>query len=150
MSTERMPFNLADLHPAVRAQFLDLTALLIENWTDGKTEFLLRPFEGYRSPRRQAHLLATTKSTKAGPWQSSHQFGLAVDFVPDQNTKKGPFPAPADAKPHWYWPSATHPDWRVLGECAASVGLVQPIAWDKPHIESPLYAQIKRTIRSGL
>lgn len=35
--------------------------------------------EGYRSPERQAALAAEGKATRAGAWQSCHQYGLGVD-----------------------------------------------------------------------
>lgn len=35
--------------------------------------------EGYRSPERQADLAAGGKATRAGAWQSCHQYGLGVD-----------------------------------------------------------------------
>lgn len=141
-------FNLADLHPEARAQFLDLTALLVEAWTDGETEYLLRPFEGFRDSARQAEMVRNGTS-KAGPFQSAHWFGLAVDFVPDGNTKKGyGFSGHTEKAPRWYWPPASHKDWKVLGEAAASVGLIQPISWDKPHVQHPLFAQMKRALRA--
>lgn len=140
-------FNLADLHPEARVQFLDLTAKLVEAWTDGETEFLLRPFEGWRSNARQRFLLKRG-TTKAGEYLSAHWFGLAVDFVPDLHTRKGPFPSPENAKPHWHWPEPSHKDWRVLGEAAASVGLVQPIKWDKPHIQHPAFDAMRKALRA--
>lgn len=140
-------FNLADLHPVARAQFLDLTALMVEAWTDGETEFLLRPFEGWRSNERQAQMVAN-KTSKAGPYLGAHWYGLAVDYVPDLNTRRGPgFSGDLTKKPHWYWPPASHGDWKVLGHAAASVGLIQPISWDKPHIEHPDFEKMKRALR---
>ncbi len=38
--------------------------------------------EGYRSPERQAELMAGGKATRAGAWQSCHQYGLGVDSAP--------------------------------------------------------------------
>lgn len=35
--------------------------------------------EAYRSPQRQAELMAAGKATRAGAWQSCHQYGLGVD-----------------------------------------------------------------------
>lgn len=140
-------FNLADLHPEARAQFLDLTALMVEAWTDGETEFLLRPFEGFRSGERQRFLLKRG-TTKAGEFLSAHWYGLAVDFVADLNTRKGyGFSGHSEKPPHWHWPTADHKDWKVLGQAAASVGLIQPIKWDKPHIQHPAFEAMKAALR---
>lgn len=47
-------------------------------------EFAFKIFETYRSPERQVILKKKRpKVTNAGPWQSMHQYGLAVDFVID-------------------------------------------------------------------
>ncbi|MGH8055396.1 MAG: M15 family metallopeptidase [Stenotrophomonas sp.] len=43
--------------------------------------------EGYRSPERQAELMAAGKATRAGAWQSCHQYGLGVDSAPIRNGK---------------------------------------------------------------
>ncbi|PJJ96088.1 hypothetical protein CO611_09210 [Lysobacteraceae bacterium NML03-0222] len=43
--------------------------------------------EGYRSPERQAQLMGAGKATRAGAWQSCHQYGLAVDSAPLRNGK---------------------------------------------------------------
>lgn len=39
-----------------------------------------RIFEHWRTPERQAQMIAKGAS-KAGPWQSAHQYGLAVDVI---------------------------------------------------------------------
>ncbi|RXK66051.1 M15 family peptidase [Stenotrophomonas sp. MA5] len=43
--------------------------------------------EGYRSPQRQAELMAGGKATRAGAWQSCHQYGLGVDSAPIRDGK---------------------------------------------------------------
>lgn len=43
--------------------------------------------EGYRSPERQAELMAGGKATRAGAWQSCHQYGLGVDSAPIKDGK---------------------------------------------------------------
>lgn len=139
---DRIPFNFDDLHPEARTQFRDLTAKLRAAWMAGQTEFLLYPFEGFRSAARQNWLL-TQGTTKAKAYTGAHWYGLAVDYVADLSAKRG-VPLKEVGKP--YWPDASHPDWRVLGETAASVGLVQPIRWDKPHVEHPSWALARRAL----
>ncbi|MCC8555693.1 M15 family metallopeptidase [Xanthomonas citri pv. glycines] len=43
--------------------------------------------EGYRSPERQAELMGDGRATRAGAWQSCHQYGLAVDSAPLRDGK---------------------------------------------------------------
>lgn len=43
--------------------------------------------EGYRSPERQAELMRRGVATRAGAWQSCHQYGLALDSAPMRNGK---------------------------------------------------------------
>jgi len=43
--------------------------------------------EGYRSPERQAELMNGGKATRAGAWQSCHQYGLGVDSAPIRDGK---------------------------------------------------------------
>ena len=81
MNITRKQFSITDLHAEVRGVFSALSEDLALAYQADKTEFLIEPFEGLRSPDRQAHLLSKG-TTKAGPWKSAHQYGLAVDFVP--------------------------------------------------------------------
>lgn len=138
MQITRRKFNLADLHAEVRGVFSALAEDLALAYQADKTEFLLEPFEGLRSPDRQAHLL-TEGTTKVGPWKSAHQYGLAVDFVPrriiaydDGTTRRD-----------WYWPPIEHDDWQALAELAAHHGLTTPIQWDPGHVEHPFWKQIR-------
>ncbi|MDR7192621.1 M15 family metallopeptidase [Luteimonas terrae] len=43
--------------------------------------------EGYRSPERQAQLMREGRATRAGAWQSCHQYGLAIDAAPMRDGK---------------------------------------------------------------
>ena len=102
------------LHPAlaktIRALALDLGA---------DTPFAI--FETFRSPARQAHV-AGRGTSKALPWQSAHQFGLACDFA----VKRG------DA---WEWPDADDPIWDGFHSVVKRHGLVCPISWDPGHVQ---------------
>lgn len=121
--------RLSLLHPCAIEQFAALAnepALL-------KAGF--KPFETYRSPMRQLQLYESVPQvTKAQPWQSAHQFGLAVDFVPFINGM-------------WSW--ADHEPWDVLARHALKHGLRVPIAWDKAHVEHPAFARYHDVYTEG-
>ena len=110
------------LHPAARKRFVNLRDSLERAYVTGESPVLFAVFETYRSPARQQFLKETTTSTKAGPWESTHQLGLAVDFVPYVDNS-------------WSW-DGSHP-WDLLDRLAGESGLVRPIRWDRPHIEHP-------------
>lgn len=66
------------LHPLVRRAAMDTLDEL------ALSDIRFRLFETYRTPERQKLLKAKRpKVSNAGPWQSMHQYGLAVDFVID-------------------------------------------------------------------
>lgn len=78
---EKRDRELAKLHPVMRAATEAVLA-------DLKTQNVpFAAFEVYRHPARQAWLYAQGRTrsgpivTKAQPWTSYHQYGLAVDFV---------------------------------------------------------------------
>jgi len=101
----------------------------------GGREGRFEPFEGYRHPKRQLDLLTRTKSTKSGPWESAHQYGLAVDFavrVRDVN------PAAGVTFTQWVWENEV--PWGTLKILASREGLTVPIEWDKGHVAHPLAA----------
>ena len=139
MNITRREFSITDLHPEVRGVFSALTEDLVLAYQANKTEFLIEPFEGLRSPDRQAHLL-TEGTTKVGPWKSAHNYGLAVDYVPRRIVS---FNRSGHAVREWHWPPVEHDDWQVLAELAAQHGLLTPIRWDKPHVEHPYWQQIR-------
>lgn len=140
MNITRRPFSIAELHAEVRGQFSALTQDLVTAYETNSTEFRFEPFEGLRGPDRQNHLFAE-RTSKASAWQSAHQFGLAVDFVP-KILKFGP--EDDIGRWHWYWPDASHGDWVILGELAEKHGLKRDIDWDKPHVEHPHWKAIRK------
>jgi len=93
---------------------------------------LFGPFKIYRTPQRQVEMLRTGKS-KAGPWSSAHQYGLAVDFVPY-------------IRGSWSWtvPLTT---WDHLREQAHKVGLLNDIEWDRAHVEHPAFAKLRAALQ---
>lgn len=117
------------VHPAWKPVFKKLADILRAEAGQGRVLFL--PFETYRTPMRQAELLGM-KTTKAGPMQSPHQYGLAVDFVPF-----------VDGRWTWDVPAA---EWRRLKQRATECGLAVPISWDKAHVEVPTWAQIRQAM----
>lgn len=123
------------LHPRVRDTFISLARSLIAQWEAGLTKTQFRPFEAYRSPIAQRQLYAKRpKVTNADAWQSPHQYGLAVDFVP------------IDDKGRWSW--ASEHDWPFLWKLAANYGLRHIGQWDKAHIESPLWDTYRKLLRN--
>lgn len=131
MSIQREKFNLAKLHPKARQPFELLALRLEDGFKAGHTKTWFRPFEGYRSPERQLQLLNIDKTTKAGPWQSAHNYGLAVDFVPWD---------PADQKWHW----RENADWAFLDRSVQNrPQLSRPISWDRPHVEHHIWTMIR-------
>lgn len=126
------PFSYDKLHPKARQDFQLLELKLGDGFRAGHIPLWLRPFEGYRSPERQLYLLNTTKTTKAGPWQSSHNYGLAVDFVPWDPEKK-----------EFWWPNADHRAWAMLRNEANNRGLWNEISWDRPHVEHPIWRAVR-------
>lgn len=107
------------LHPRHKASFKMLAQRLVVGHAEGKTHSLFLPFETYRDPHRQAILVARGAS-KAQPWSSPHNFGVAVDFVAKTNGQ-------------WSWDQGE--DWLYLHDEARICGLSAPIAWDLCHVE---------------
>lgn len=136
---DREPYSVLHLHPKMQGPLANLTAAcrgrVFES--DGK-KFILHPFEGFRSAVRQQHLFAGGKVTKARPWQSAHQYGLAVDFAGLRVEMNGTV-VPAS----WFWPISPHPCWMELKRLAIREGLDVPISWDIGHVEHPVFPLLK-------
>ncbi|CAO3300496.1 M15 family metallopeptidase [Stenotrophomonas maltophilia] len=92
--------------------------------------FDLRPLEGYRSPERQAVLLASASGvTSVGAWSSCHNYGLALDAAIYVNGK----PSWNLGDPH------VIAGYERFGELAEILGLNWGGRWtspkDYPHVE---------------
>lgn len=122
------------LHPAVREAFEGLGHDLDEAYKSKTLTTWFRPFETYRYPQRQL-ILIQDGTTKAMPYESAHQFGLAVDFVPWVTI---------GGVSQWSW----HKDapWKVMHMMAERRGLKAPISWDQAHVQHPNWDQIRRQI----
>lgn len=114
------------VHPVARGKFQALADDLVHGHRLGMTPTLFRPFELYRSIERQRELLKKG-TTKAPPWSSAHQFGLAVDFVKYNGGR-------------WSWADA---DWDFLRKCAHARGLINDLPWDRPHVQHPLFDRVR-------
>lgn len=128
------------LHPSCKRQFETLAETMEARpfKDDAGKAWVFLPFEVYRHPARQASLLAEGR-TRVGPYASAHQYGMAVDFVPLADGVVGA----------WSW-QAPKEAWDYLGKVAADCGLCQPISWDRPHIESPLWPAMAKAIQKAL
>lgn len=138
--TKREPFNINIIHPAMQGPMMTLrdTMRALKYFHDG-VEFRLYAFEGYRHPIRQYHLLTVDKTTKARPWQSAHQYGLAVDFA-------GRMIHEGELVRDWFWPNVTHHCWDDLKREARRVDLDVPISWDYGHVEHPLFREARHNL----
>lgn len=124
------------LHPRARTAFEDLARYLDQQHAAGKCQSQFAPFETWRHPMRQIELLEKGV-TKAPPWRSAHNYGMAVDFVPYTLDESG--------KKVWSWSELN--DWAFLKKAAAKFGLSVPLPWDKAHVEHPLF---DRLVKIGL
>lgn len=137
------------LNPKFGAVIVRLHAYLIDAYETGRTKTRFEIFETYRGPLRQADLI-TKRVTKAGPWQSAHQFGLAADLVPFLSEKDADFLA--DRSGHsavvgWNWHSAN--DYRFLSTAAKKFELATPVeSWDPCHVEHPRFPELRKTFRT--
>lgn len=77
-------------------------------------------------------LLEVSKTSKAAPFHSSHQMGLAVDFVPWIDGK-------------WSWDNGH--DYQLLKVEAEKLGLTRPISWDLVHVEHPRWNWVLDALR---
>jgi len=122
--------KLASLRPTTRAK---VAAWLDDCQAAGLNIYV---YEGHRTPERQAELYAQgitklgQKVTNAGPWQSMHQYKLAVDFVPLKAHAKADGMFEAD------W--ANNKAYAKAHALAAKRGL-RKISWETPHLEDAAY-----------
>lgn len=121
------------LHYKCQPGFLIVANRILDAFSNGELSQLYLAFDGYRAPQLQLDMVKRNVS-KALPWQSAHNYGMAVDFV-------GWNPAE-----QWNWQPADSPDWGMIGRIAVNAGMLRPIAWDKPHVEHPLWTSIKKLV----
>lgn len=123
MSLDSRSSSLSFLHPRVR----DAVDLVLADLQAGRHPFEV--FEAFRSPERQRYLYAKGRTTpgpivtKARPWSSYHQYGLAADFVLKINGS-------------WSWETtgALGAHWDALHEIGRRHGL-EPLSWELPHLQ---------------
>jgi peptidoglycan L-alanyl-D-glutamate endopeptidase CwlK len=115
--------DLTFLHPAIR----DHVAEVIRELNGEGHPFQV--FEAYRTPQRQAFLFAQGRTqpgdivTKAQPWTSYHQYGLAVDIV-----------LKIDGKWDWGTTGRKKAAWTRLHEVGRAHGL-EPLSFEMPHLQ---------------
>jgi hypothetical protein len=98
----------------------------------------LQVFETGRSPQRQSELYAQGRVsgigtggkyvTRAKPWQSFHQFGMAADYVFNVDGK-------------WTWDEPYKGAWVKYTQLAAAAGL-RTLSFERPHVELPVNLSI--------
>lgn len=132
------------VHPIMRDAVRRLEMRMLDLWMAREIvgyQFLV--FETYRTPQRQSDLAHPDRDgkivTKAGPWESAHQYGLAVDFAAYIDSED-----PAVIQ-RWSW--GEQHDWSVLKREAEKCGLSVPIKWDQGHVEHPIWKKVKNTLR---
>lgn len=149
MTIERID-SISSLNPEFARRVEALQQELIRLYETGRTETFFKIFETFRHPDRQASLLAK-KTSKAGPWQSPHQWGLAVDFVPYVTIERSKLIAEDHgiAVPvGWNWDAAN--DYSLLATTAKSFDLRVPIAWDPCHVEASYWPEFRKNIAAKL
>lgn len=114
------------LHPVMR----EAVRLVLADCAARGLPFAL--FEGFRSRARQAELYAQGRTaqgpivTYAGPGQSYHQYGLAVDIVG--------FVVPTGSnRAQWTW-DRPQSEWNALHAIAWAHGL-EPLNFETPHLQ---------------
>ena len=113
----------ACLHPVFREK----ARALLDTLEAERLPFRL--FEGFRSPERQHYLYAQGRTrpgaivTKARPWTSYHQYGLAGDFVIFEQGA-------------WSWDAGgvNAKRWKRLAEAGRQLGL-EPLRFEAPHLQ---------------
>jgi hypothetical protein len=114
------------LSPRARDDFANLAR-------DLRRDTRFRPHTGYRAPSDQEAAFRRGV-TKARAYESAHQFGLAVDFVPWDGSR-------------FVWPGRSHREWDQLRAAASARGLLNVVEWDRPHVEHRLWARVRALTR---
>lgn len=120
------------VHPVAREAFKLLEYDLTLMHSHGTIHTWFRPFETYRHPARQREALRN-KTSRAGMYDSAHQFGLAVDFVAWSNGR-------------WSWDPKL--PWDVLRAAATKRGLINELSWDRAHVEHPYWQDLRGCLKT--
>lgn len=120
--------DVAHLHPAFRSRSLKLERLT------ASAGLPIRRYEGWRDPNRQADLWAFGRVSGVGTpgrhktferaWESSHQWGLAEDWVwwsPEAG---------------WSWAAPAGHSWDKFHELAQAADL-EYLKFEEPHVQLP-------------
>lgn len=132
------------IHPKARTQFMQFSDFLLAEVLRGDAPYWFRAFEGYRSPARQQQLYDQKRAdgsrvTKARPFESAHQYGLAVDFVPFiVRLPTEPREDLDSAEGAWRW-DVEDSAWDWFDQAVHKHDLYRPITWDRPHVEHRLW-----------
>lgn len=123
--------RILSLHPVIRQDAVDGYLGALERLS-GKN--LLRVTYGIRTFEKQAELLAKKPPvTKAGPGQSYHNYGLALDFVLIHTNGKASYSLSEDLDADGI------ADWREVAEAFKAQGFSWGGEWntfkDNPHVE---------------
>lgn len=135
------------LNPEFARRCKRLHEYLIDAHETGRTKTRFEIFETFRHPARQRHLLKIG-STKAAPFQSAHQFGLACDFVPHLSPEEAVALGEKIGErvlPGWNWHS-TH-DYSFLAASAQRFQVAIPITWDPCHVQHPRFYEFRENYR---
>lgn len=122
--------NIDELRPEFKEKVL--------KWVDALLSMNITPYiyEGYRTPERQQELYDQGRGnpgrivTNARPWQSFHQYRLAIDWVP--------------LKPYLKVKGMYEADWtndsvyNQSREIAEPLGL-KALSWEQPHLQDARY-----------
>lgn len=117
------------LVPSFRRRIENLRDDLASMYVRGTIPVLFRPFETYRSPERQKAVFDSGNS-RAVPWFSPHNYGLACDFAPWTEERS------------WHW-NIPDEQWAWVGSTARRHGLDAPISWDRGHVEGPEWPTVR-------
>lgn len=127
--------ELSLLHPQAIGVFTRLLTTLEEDYVKGKVEVLFKCFETYRTPQRQLYFYKK-QTSKALPFRSAHQFGLAADIVPY-------------LQGHGFMWDVDTKNWDWLRSRAHAAGLINDLSWDRAHVEHPLWRQMRQSLHGA-
>lgn len=140
------------IHPKAVGAFQTLADELFRQYLVGEAPYWFKAFEGYRSPQRQLELYQTTRGdgtrvTHAKPFQSAHQYGLAMDFVPFvvRDPRHVKETAQETTQGSWKW-DVENDAWDWFDKQVAKAGLFRAIQWDRPHVTHLLWEQMKNRL----